>query len=134
MRATKPFILTAFAATTLVFAAYAEKCRSVSTTWTDDAGHQVRTLVSTRADDGCKRIHHYASNITGPDLYTNEIRGHDCNCDLVADGMEDQFSAPPSALNARRLYEVCEGPEAFVESYPEVDPWEMSAAFGETAS
>ena len=133
MKASKTLILTAFAATVLASAAVAEKCRSVSTTWEDASGNAHRTLVSTRADNGCKRIHHYASNITGPDLYTNEIRGHDCNCDLVADGLEDQFTAPPSALNSARLYEVCEGPEAVKDSYPAQDPWELTTPFDGTA-
>ncbi|MGB3624276.1 MAG: hypothetical protein WA989_00510 [Henriciella sp.] len=83
-------------------AAEDEICRSVSTSWQTEAGQSMQTRVSTQATDGCKRIFHVVDGV--------ETEGRDCNCDLVADGMEARFSSPASLYQARRLLETCHGP------------------------
>lgn len=62
----------------------------------------MQTRISTQAVDGCKRIFHVVDGV--------ETEGRDCNCDLVADGMEARFSSPRSLYQARRLLQTCHGP------------------------
>lgn len=101
--------------------ASAEICRSVSASWQADNAVN-RTVVWTRAVNGCKEIEHqiadsYETLMTMPLAQedhrnsANHILGTDCNCDLIADGYETQFSAPPSR-NQRQLLAVCNGPIA----------------------
>lgn len=83
-------------------AAEDEICRSVSTSWQTEAGQSVQTRMSTQAVNGCKRIFHVVDGV--------ETEGRDCNCDLLADGMETRFASPASLHQARRLLETCHGP------------------------
>jgi len=108
--------LTALFATT----AYAQTCGNgtVSATW-EPAGSVTRTLISGNTVNRCNRIEHQR----GPDFDTiyayysdmetnvvSVVNGVDCNCDLVADGHEAQFTAPPG-LNGQKLLDVCNGPK-----------------------
>ena len=86
-----------------------EICRSVSTSW-EEAGRTLQTRMSTQAIDGCKRIFHVVDGV--------ETEGRDCNCDLVADGKEAQFTSPRSLYQTRRLLEACYGPS----TAPVADP------------
>lgn len=70
----------------------------------------MQTRMSTQAVDGCKRIFHIVDGV--------ETEGRDCNCDLVADGMEARFASPASLYQARRLLEACHGPS----TAPVADP------------
>ncbi|MEM1087068.1 MAG: hypothetical protein AAGH90_05010 [Pseudomonadota bacterium] len=69
----------------------------------------MRTQISSRADVGCKQI---TQSIDGV-----EERGLDCNCDLIIDGREGHFRAPP-AYAQTPLLEICHGPEADPDKYP----------------
>lgn len=116
-------IFLALAAAMGVFSliATAEICRSVSASWKADSGVN-RTVVWTRAINGCKEIEHQkaasydalATMLLAQEDHVNSsshILGTDCNCDLIADGYEGQISAPPSANNSK-LLGVCNGPIA----------------------
>ncbi|MEM9054765.1 MAG: hypothetical protein AAGB16_05520 [Pseudomonadota bacterium] len=92
--------------------ALAEVCRSASTVW-QEAGYSIRTEISTRADRGCKLIKQSIDGV--------EEEGLDCNCDLIIDGREGHFRAPP-AYQATPLLEICFGPEADPDSYNNT-PW-----------
>ncbi len=106
-------LLVPFAVLALGVPASAEVCRSVATVW-QEAGFTYRTEISTRADNGCKRL---KQNIDGI-----QEAGNDCNCDLVIDGREGHFRAPP-AYNAPPLLAVCFGPDADPASYPREGRW-----------
>jgi len=96
----------------LALPASAEVCRSKSAVW-QEAGVTHRTEISTRADEGCKRLKQSIDGV--------EEEGHDCNCDLIIDGREDYFRAPdPYAQTS--LLEICRGPEADPASYTNT-PW-----------
>jgi hypothetical protein len=112
-----PLILCASAA--LALTAGAEICRSVSASW-ENAGSVNRTVMWTTATNGCKDIEHqsagsydeiYAFRPGMDNMSVKSVRGVDCNCDLVADGEEGQFSAPPG-LNGQKLQQICQGPVA----------------------
>ena len=105
----------AFSALVLAFVlpANAEICRSVATVW-QEAGYTHRTEISTRADNGCKRL---TQSIDGL-----EETGNDCNCDLVIDGREGHFRAP-DAYGATSLLAICHGPDADPSSYPREGSW-----------
>jgi hypothetical protein len=104
------FLAAAFIAFTM--SASAEVCRSKSTVWQDN-GFTNRTEISTRADNGCKRLKQSIDGV--------EEEGVDCNCDLIIDGREGHFSAPdPYAQTS--LLEICYGPEADPASYNNT-PW-----------
>ena len=102
-------LLPILAAAGLANAAEDEICRSVSTSW-QEAGHTYQTRMSTQAIDGCKRIFHSVDGV--------ETEGRDCNCDLLADGMEARFSSPASLYQARRLLETCHGPSTDPRAEP----------------
>lgn len=93
--------------------AHAEVCRSQSTSWKSE-GHKFRTEISTRADNGCKRMTYRKDDL--------ETAGHDCNCDLIIDGREYDHKAPPSSA-ANPLLNICHGPEADPDSYPREGSW-----------
>ncbi|WP_084420248.1 hypothetical protein [Henriciella litoralis] len=97
----KHVVIFLFAASLTLTAQASEICRSVSSSWQED-GQQLQTRISTQARDGCKLIFQSVNDV--------ETEGVDCNCDLVIDGMEGQFSPPPSARQAERLLETCHGP------------------------
>ncbi len=78
------------------------QCVYRSTVW-QEAGYSHRTQISSRAENGCKEI---VQSIDG-----QEERGVDCNCDLIIDGREGDFRAPPT-YQATPLLEVCYGPIA----------------------
>jgi hypothetical protein len=96
----------------LAFPASAEVCRSATTVW-QEAGYSMRTEISTRAERGCKLIKQSIDGV--------EEEGLDCNCDLIIDGREGHFRAPP-AYQAAPLLEICFGPEADPDSYNNT-PW-----------
>ena len=106
------FLLIA-AALMMVEAASAEILRSQSVSWKAD-GHRYRAEISTRADNGCKRITYRKDGM--------ETAGHDCNCDLIVDGREYDHVAPPERV-AMPLKAICSGPEADPDSYVEDDRW-----------
>jgi len=108
----KPIVFAAFALA-LALPVSAEICRSVATVW-QQAGFSHRTAISTRADNGCKRLKQSIDGV--------EETGNDCNCDLIIDGREGHFRAPP-AYNATSLLTICHGPEADPESYPKDGYW-----------
>lgn len=103
----KPIMILLLAAS-LSGLAYAQlgsgnKCVYRTTVWKTD-GASYRTQIASRATNGCKEIEH---SIDGGSL----VEGVDCNCDLVADGFEAEFSPPPS-YQAGALMKVCLGPIA----------------------
>ncbi|MEM9939701.1 MAG: hypothetical protein AAFZ91_09280 [Pseudomonadota bacterium] len=101
-------------ATTLISSsAGAEILRSQSASWKAD-GHRYRAEISTRADNGCKRITYRKDGL--------ETAGHDCNCDLIVDGREYDHVPPPERV-AQPLQALCLGPEADPASYVGDDMW-----------
>ena len=88
--------------------AEADECRTAATSW-QEAGYAMRTEISSRAEAGCKRIKQSIDGI--------EEDGLDCNCDLIIDGREGHFRAPPT-FSQSPLLEVCYGPEADPDAYP----------------
>lgn len=120
------FAIAGTAAGLLAFAAGAELCRSVSATW-EEAGHVTRTQMWTTAIEGCKQIEHqtaatreliYSYKAGVADSQVSAVRGVDCNCDLIADGEEGRFSAPPAG-NGAQLEAVCRGPIAEKVEHPD---------------
>lgn len=109
----KGTIILLAAALILPGSASAEICRSQAVTWKAD-GERFRTEISTRADNGCKRILYRRGGI--------ETAGHDCNCDLIIDGREYDQSAPPDAASTA-LKAICTGPEADPATYPREGAW-----------
>lgn len=90
----------------------ADECRTAATSW-QEAGYAMRTEISSRAEAGCKRIKQSIDGL--------EEDGLDCNCDLIIDGREGHFRAPPT-FSQSPLLEVCYGLEADPEAYPG-KPW-----------
>lgn len=104
----------------LASTAHAQTCGNgtISATW-ENSDSVTRTLMSGNTVNRCNRIEHQR----GPnfetiyayysDMETNTVsvvNGIDCNCDLVADGYEAQFTAPPG-LNGQKLLDLCNGPK-----------------------
>ena len=63
----------------------------------------MRTQISSRAQNGCKELKQSIDGV--------EESGVDCNCDLIIDGREGQFRAPPP-YQSDSLLRVCHGPIA----------------------
>ncbi|MDJ0922720.1 MAG: hypothetical protein QNI84_16450 [Henriciella sp.] len=93
--------------------AAAEINRSQAVSWKAD-GERYRTEISTRADNGCKRMTYSRAGL--------EVAGHDCNCDLIIDGREYDHAAPPEGASSA-LKAICTGPEADPATYSGAEAW-----------
>lgn len=96
-------ISAAAAAIALAMPAAAQFCAEQSISWTEGAAKHTTTIEG-RVRDGCPMIRQDISRDGAAPL---QQAGKDCDCDLMVDGGDAQFTAP-LAIVAGRMLDVCQ--------------------------
>jgi len=79
---------------------------SYSTSWQTDYA-TLRSIMFPHEIEGCKVM---IQSRRGDDGSFIEKEGPDCDCNLVIDGMEDTFTAPPEPYTADKQFAICQAP------------------------
>lgn len=86
----------------VAFPASAQFCAEQSISWTQD-GARHETIIEGRIRDGCPMMRQ-TIRLSSGELIAQS--GPDCDCDLIIDGREGEFSAPLAIVSGRML-DVC---------------------------